>query len=33
MTGPENPGWAKWALMGVVISAMLTLAATLNDIF
>lgn len=26
------PWWAPWALLGVVLSLLLTIAATLNDI-
>jgi hypothetical protein len=29
----EWPRWATWALAGVVIGAVLTVAATVNDIF
>lgn len=28
----EWPAWATWALVGVIVSAVLTVAATLNDI-
>jgi hypothetical protein len=27
------PWWSKWALLGVVLSSILTIAATLNDIY
>jgi hypothetical protein len=39
MTSPRNdyrqhwPGWATWALVGVVLTSALTIVATLNDIF
>jgi hypothetical protein len=29
----EQPAWAKWALIAVILTALLTLAATLNDIW
>ena len=29
----EWPSWATWALMGVVLTAIVTVAATLNDIW
>lgn len=27
------PGWATWALLAVVLTSILTIYATLNDIF
>jgi hypothetical protein len=32
-TGMEWPQWANWALVGIAVSALLTIAATLNDIW
>jgi hypothetical protein len=27
------PGWSKWVLIAVVLASLLTIAATLNDIW
>jgi hypothetical protein len=37
MKHPANellwPSWATWALVGVVLTSLLTIAATINDIW
>jgi hypothetical protein len=37
MKTPERamawPGWATWALLAVVVTSLVTIAATLNDIW
>jgi hypothetical protein len=29
----EWPAWSNWALLGVIVTAILTIAATINDIW